>query len=142
MQRIRAVRVVGVVGFCLAIVACGTERSVEGQGRMEPMSFGISVMTDKPSYIVDEPITITLRVFNDTKENITFSFSSAQRYDFAIEHEKGDELWRWSKGKMFAQVLGQKRVGAGQKELAYSATYDGKLTPGKYKVTGGSTCPG
>ena len=104
---------------------------------MEPMSFGVSVMTDKPSYAEGELIMMTLTVFNDDAEQtVTFHFSSAQRYDFVIEDDTGIKVWRWSDERIFAQVLGQEMVGLGQKELTYSATYEGKLTPSSYKVTG------
>ncbi|GAG01689.1 unnamed protein product, partial [marine sediment metagenome] len=44
---------------------------------------------------------MTLRVSNYTKEDITFHFNTSQRYDFIIEDEEKNEIWRWSKDMMF-----------------------------------------
>jgi hypothetical protein len=62
------------------------------------------------------------------------SFKDAQRFDFLIEKE-GKEIWRWSKGQVFAQVLGEKRLRPGE-SMTYSAKFDEKLPPGKYRITG------
>ena len=60
------------------------------------MSYGISMMTGKMNYSVGEPIVMTLKVFNYTEEEMIFHFNTSQRYDFIIEDEEGNEIWRWS----------------------------------------------
>ena len=101
------------------------------------MNYGISMMTDKTSYsIIGEPITIVLKVFNYTEEKITFQFNTSQRYDFIIEDEEGIEVWRWSNGRMFAQMLGEEILGPRNPEVIYMAEYKDRLSPGYYKVTG------
>lgn len=100
------------------------------------ISYGISIMTDKMSYSVGEPITMTLKIFNYTEEDIVFCFNSAQRYDFIIEDEEGNEVWRWSSDRMFAMVLGEETLGLDSLEIIYTAEYKGELSPGYYKVTG------
>ena len=100
------------------------------------MNYGIAVMTDKMSYAVGEPIKMTLKVFNYTKEDITFHFNTVQRYDFIIEDEKGNDIWRWSKDRMFAMVLGEEILGPTNSEVIYTGGYTDKLSPGYYKVTG------
>ena len=100
------------------------------------MSYGISMMTDKMSYSVDEPIKMTLKVFNYTQEDIVFYFNTSQRYDFIIEDEEGNEVWRWSKDMMFAMVLGEENLGPNNPEVTYTAEYRDKLNLGYYKVTG------
>lgn len=42
----------------------------------------------------------------NSNQTVTFSFPSSQRYDFAIIDSSGQEVWRWSNGKMFLQVIG------------------------------------
>ena len=49
---------------------------------------------------------------------------------------EGQEVWRWSNGHIFAQVLGQETLGPGLEEILYTATYAGPLEPGGYKITG------
>ena len=100
------------------------------------LNYGISMMTDKMSYSVAEPIIITLKIFNYTEEEITFHFNTGQRYDFVIEDKEGNEIWRWSKDRMFAMMLGEEVLGPTNPEVIYTAEYKGKLSPGYYKITG------
>ena len=100
------------------------------------MSYGISMMTNKMSYSVGEPIIMTLKIFNSTQEDIVFHFNTAQRHDFIIKDEEGNEIWRWSEGRMFAQMLGKESLGPNNLEIIYKAEYKDKLIPGYYKITG------
>ena len=100
------------------------------------MKYGISIMTDKLSYSVGESIKMTLKIFNYTEEDIVFHFNISQRYDFIIEDEEGNEIWQWSKDRMFAMMLGEETLEPNNPEVTYTAEYSGKLSPGYYKVTG------
>jgi len=92
--------------------------------------------TDKINYSVGESIMMTLKIFNYTEEDIAFHFNTSQRYDFIIEDEEGNEVWRWSKDRMFAMVLGEEILGPDNPEIIYATEYKDKLSPGYYKVTG------
>ena len=100
------------------------------------MNYGISMTTNKMSYTMGEPITMTLKIFNYAEEDVVFHFNTSQRYDFIIEDEEGNEIWRWSEGRMFAQMLGEETLGSANPEIIYKAEYKGKLSSGFYKVTG------
>jgi len=100
------------------------------------MNYGISMMIDKMSYSVGEPIMMTLKVFNYTEEDVVFYFNTSKRYDFIIEDEEGNEIWRWSEGRMFAQMLGEEILGPSNPEVTYTAEYRNKLSPSYYKITG------
>ena len=115
----------------LWLIAYGNATSTEKE-----MNYGISIMTDKMSYSVGEPIMMTLKIFNYTEEDIVFHFNSSQRYDFIIEDEEGNEIWRWSKDMMFAMVLGEENLGPNNPEVTYTAEYKDRLSPGYYRVTG------
>jgi len=119
-------------------VSLGLELGASGNTTSEEtnMNYGISIMTDKMSYSVGESIIMTFKVFNYTKADITFHFNTAQRYDFIIEDEEGNEVWHWSKDRMFAMMLGEEILGPTNMEVNYSAEYKSKLSPGYYKVTG------
>ena len=117
------------LGFWL--VASGDTTSEERN-----MNYGISMMTDKMNYSVGETIITTLKIFNYTEEDIVFHFNTAQRYDFIIEDEEGNEVWRWSQDMMFAMVLGEETLGPTNTEITYTVEYKDKLSPGYYKVTG------
>ena len=118
-----------VLGFLLAVY--GNTTSEERN-----MNYGIYMSTDKMSYSVGEPIIITLKIFNYTQENITFYFNTSQRYDFIIEDEEGNEIWRWSQDMMFAMVLGEETLEPNNPEVTYTSEYKDKLSPGYYKITG------
>ena len=60
----------------------------------------------------------------------------SQRYDFIIEDEEGNEVWRWSKDRMFAMVLGEEILGPHNPEVIYTEEYKSKLSIGYYKVIG------
>ena len=100
------------------------------------MNYGISMSTDKMSYSIGEPIKMTLKIFNYTEEDIVFHFNTSQRYDFITEDEEGNDIWCWSKDKMFAMVLGEEIIGPYNPEIIYTAEYNDRLSPGYYKVTG------
>ncbi|MGB2783028.1 MAG: BsuPI-related putative proteinase inhibitor [Atribacterota bacterium] len=100
------------------------------------MNYGISMMTDKMSYSIGEPIKMTLKIFNYTEEDIAFHFNTSQRNDFILEDEEGNEVWRWSEGRMFAMMLGEEILGTDNPEIIFSAEYKVKLGSGYYKVTG------
>jgi len=117
--------------FGLWLTAYGNATSEERN-----MNYGISMTTDKIRYSVGEPIMMTLKIFNYTKEDIAFHFNTSQRYDFIIEDEEGNKIWYWSKERMFAMVLGEEALGPYNPEIIYTAEYKGKLSPGYYKVTG------
>lgn len=100
------------------------------------MNYGISMSTDKMSYSVGESITMTFKVCNYTEDDTTFNFNTSQRYDFIIEDEEGNEIWRWSQDMMFAMVLGEETLEPNNPEVTYTVEYKDKLSPGYYKITG------
>ena len=103
---------------------------------MAQLEFGVSVTTNRAIYDTGERIVIELIVFNRTPEKLTFHFKDAQRYDFVIEDGEGKVVWRWSNGRMFAQVLGEETLGPDRADVVYTETYAGPLEPGDYKVIG------
>lgn len=55
----------------------------------------------------EEALELTLSVANEGDEAVELDFSDAQRAEFvATEVDSGEEMWRWSEGRMFGQVLG------------------------------------
>jgi len=98
--------------------------------------YGILLSTDNVVYQSGEIITIKLKVFKYSAETIDFHFNSSQRYDFIIEDEEGNEIWRWSKDRMFAMMLGEEILGPTNTEVIYTAEYKDRLSSGYYKVTG------
>ena len=124
--------------FAVVLTSFGLCLEAYGNSPLEEtnMSYGISITTDKINYSIDDPIIMTVKIFNYTEEDIAFYFNTSQRYDFIIEDEEGNEVWRWSKDRMFAMVLGEEVIGPYNPEVIYTAEYNDRLGPGYYKVTG------
>ena len=133
--------VIGVVMFALfsaAVLGVGGGEEVskiEGKDVWDS-KFGVWLTTDCAVYTLEQPVIIEFCVFNRTGEEITLYFRNAQRYDFTIEDEEGNEVWRWSMNRMFAMVLGEETLGPTNTEIIYIVKYKGKLSPGYYKITG------
>ncbi len=135
------VTVIGMAMFALVgavVLRVGEAPDIsEAQGeKMRESGFGVYLTTDRPIYSADQPINAELCVFNRTEEKAMLSFRSGQRYDFVVSDSGGKEIWRWSRGRMFIQMLGQETLGPGKTQLSYRQTYAGKLAPGTYKLTG------
>ena len=96
--------------------------------------FRVSLVTDKPVYASGEPIRIVFEIANHTETPVRLDFASAQRFDVAIADEAGTEVWRWSAGRMFAQMLGQEFLGSEWRSLTYEAMFTGVLSPGPYRI--------
>ena len=118
-------------GLGIWLIASGNTTSEE-----RSISYGISMSTEKMSYSIGESIKMTLKIFNYTQEDIVFHFNTSQRYDFIIENEEGNEVWRWSKDRMFAMMLGEEVIGPHNPEVIYTAEYRDKFSLGYYKIIG------
>ena len=53
----------------------------------------------------------TFTVKNVTASPIPFTFSNSQQYDFLIQDDSGQELWKWSDGRFFAMLIVEKELG-------------------------------
>jgi hypothetical protein len=99
---------------------------------------------DRFTYRQGEPIEMTMRLVNCASQPITLTFPDAQRYDFAVKTEGGDEVWRWSSGMSFAEVQGEETLQPSQ-QITFTETWaqvddEGQpVEPGKYEITTGST---
>jgi hypothetical protein len=98
---------------------------------------GVSVVltTDKRTYAAGEPIALTLALVNAGSEPLRLRFMTAQRYDFTLQDQRGQQVWRWSSERFFAQVLGEETIAPGG-ALSYSATVRHALPTGWYTAVG------
>lgn len=99
----------------------------------------LSLASGKPAYSKGEPIELSLTVSNSSKTPVTLRFSSAKQYDFIVKKD-GQEVWRWSQGRMFAMALTEFTLEP-QKSKSYRAAWpqtDGNkksVGPGTYEAT-------
>ncbi|MFW5945797.1 MAG: BsuPI-related putative proteinase inhibitor [Candidatus Natronoplasma sp.] len=99
------------------------------------MDIQIELKTDKDEYEIGENIEATLSLVNQGDVEEKIFFNNGQRYDFVIK--KGTEdIWRWSKGKVFIMATGTVSLAPG-KERSYTTKLDpDDLSPGEYELIG------
>jgi hypothetical protein len=109
----------------LLLASCGTggRTSRDGPaGGAEPDSLRADVILNEGGYAVGERVVMTLEVVNLTDRTLRLTFPSAQRYDFIVSRGKAT-IWRYSDGRMFAQVLGRYDLAPGD-TIAYEYAWD------------------
>ena len=120
----------------LAALACGGG-DAEPAARAAVTDSGLiaTLSTDRPASAPGEPVTLTLTIRNATSAPLTLEFASAQRYDFTIADADTREVWTWSTGQQFAQMLGEETIGAGD-SVVYRERFAGRLAAGRYRAWG------
>ncbi|HEY3375552.1 MAG TPA: BsuPI-related putative proteinase inhibitor [Candidatus Aquicultor sp.] len=89
-------------------------------------------------------LKVTLNVLNTASQVRELTFNTGQKYDLLIKEKEGRNVWRWSAGKMFSQMIETVRLGPG-KSVSYEAEWPGTgslerpLKPGTYTVTANIT---
>lgn len=83
----------------------------------------------------EDALRLALHVTNPTSAPVELEFATAQRYDFTVTNADGDELWRWSADRMFAQVLGTETLEPGATRR-YTAEWMGARGEGELIATG------
>jgi hypothetical protein len=58
-------------------------------------------------------VRFELHVANEGHKQIEIAFPNGQAYDFVVLDPVGREVWRWSRGRLFTQVIQDKLLGAG-----------------------------
>lgn len=90
----------------------------------------------------DPGVRLLLKVKNPTDSFLSFNFTTSQTFDFVVrEKEGGLEIWRWSKGNFFSQVLRNQAL-LPEQELQFEVFWDFKdnerndIKQGEYQVSG------
>ena len=139
----RGLRIPAIVAASL-LVGLAAERIAVAQEARAPVfdlvpvasGFGASLSTDQAIYRSGDTIRITFEVFNHTPAPVRFDFGNGQRNDVFVEDRQGNEVWRWSRGRMFTMALGQETVGPANPRLRYEIEVKADLAPGRYWVEG------
>jgi hypothetical protein len=85
------------------------------------------------------PVTLVLEVRNTGADPLALEFASARSHDFAVLDARGREVWRWSRGRLFAQALGRVELAPGESRR-FTATWDQRdasgapAAPGSYRA--------
>jgi hypothetical protein len=92
-----------------------------------------------------ESVDLVLEVHNAGESPHALEFATARTHDFAVLDAQGVELWRWSRGRLFAQALEEIELAPGETRR-FAASWDkrdasGALAPpGLYRVLGTLAC--
>ncbi len=114
-----ALRLVPAFAVAAAMVfACGPRsHSSEAPERARTVS-GPSIVTTLDVRQRGHQLAFTFRITNNAKKKLELDFPSGQTHDVVVLDAAGEEVWRWSTGRMFTQAL-QNRVLAAGDTLAY-----------------------
>lgn len=75
--------------------------------------------------VVGDAVEFTYLVTNDRPEPTDLVFTSGQRFEIVVTAvDTGDEVWRYSAGRMFTMALEHEHLEGGE-GMAFSATYEG-----------------
>ena len=78
-------------------------------------------------------VDLTFSVRNAGDEPVTLAFPDSQRAEFVVSQE-GEEVWRWSRGQLFAQAVDDRTLAPGE-TYSFEAAWE-KADPGEYRVVG------
>lgn len=78
-----------------------------------------------------DAVEFALTVENTGDEAVELTFPTGQDAEFVVYDDRTD-VWRWSSGRMFTQVMRTKTLEPGE-SLTATATWQ-RPTPGEYRV--------
>jgi len=87
------------VGVGLAACAGGASPGPSG-----PLAGSLEVQ------VLGDTVWLGLHVTNTSGAPLELEFTSAQRFDFEVRTTGGEEVWRWSADRAFAQAVGSERL--------------------------------
>ncbi len=85
------------------------------------------------SFSVDvrDELRFQLSVANNTRKMIELRFPNGQTHEFVVIDAEGNEVWRWSDGRMFTQSLQNKLVKA-RDTAVYASSWDAEKMHGRF----------
>ncbi len=125
--------------------SCGTSSQdtngnehVESKEIMAPSLNLAEFATKLDVNATSENVKYTILFTNNSEEIANLLFSSGQKFEIVVENSIGDEVYRYSKGKMFTMALETQRIKPGE-TISFEdewnfVTNDKRLETGEYKV--------
>jgi len=151
------------VALLAALGAVLVVASACGAGGEKPSPSPTAVATPMPSptprFPFEGPIGIDLTTFGTffeqgrpiqlgitvaVRDPMTLYYRTSQRYDLAVIGSQGQELWRWSRDRAFAQVTEEVPLGANEM-LSFAETWDQRdndgqqVAPDNYQIVAESS---
>jgi hypothetical protein len=81
------------------------------------------------------PVGVSLRIRNTGAAAVTWSFPTLQRFDAIVYDSACRESWRWSRGRMFAQMVGALTLGP-EEITSYGVRWDQRDNEGRQAAPG------
>jgi len=141
-----------------ALAAVLVVASACGDGEEEPSPSPTGVVTPAPSptprFPFEGPIGIDLTAFGAffdegepiqlivtvaVRDPMTLYYRTSQRYDLVVTNSEGQEVWRWSRDRAFAQVTEEVPLEENG-TLSFAETWDQRdndgqqVPPGNYRI--------
>ncbi|MCJ7510814.1 MAG: BsuPI-related putative proteinase inhibitor [Dehalococcoidia bacterium] len=152
------------VAFLVALAAVLLVTSACGEGGKEeasPSPTGVATPATSPTprFPFEGPVGIDLAIIGTFSEQgepiqliisvavrdpMTLYYRTSQRYDLAVVNSQGQEVWRWSRNRAFAQVTEEVPLGVNETR-SFSETWDqrgndGQQVPlGNYRIVAESS---
>ena len=80
---------------------------------------------------VTDGVRFTLNVRNNSPRMIELRFPNGMTHDFYVLDQSGNEVWRWSKGRMFTQALQNKLIKS-KDNAVFADNWDAADAHGKF----------
>lgn len=84
-------------------------------------------------HVTDDAVSFSYAVTNAGDEAVDLQFPTAQTHDVVVVSDGDTELWRFSEGRMFAQMLQSSTLDPGE-TVTYDCSWDDP-EPGSYTAT-------
>ncbi|WP_243291310.1 BsuPI-related putative proteinase inhibitor [Bacillus sp. FJAT-47783] len=121
------------VALCLTACSVGNERQ---EGTIHEKEASVQFLVDAME--ATEEVRFDLTMKNKTDQEITFEFPSSQLYEIIVTNEEGDDVYRYSNGKMFTQAIHYETINPSDYRTwteSWNYMKDGqRVPPGKYTV--------
>ena len=95
-----------------------------------------SLMISEKNIKVGAELEAEILIYNPADKPVNLKYRSGQLYDLFVQHQ-GEEIWRWSEGKMFTMALMSRNL-VPEEELNYSVDVPAVFTKNneKYILSG------
>jgi hypothetical protein len=123
-------------GAAVAYACAPRNRSAEAATPDKPVS--VEQTTDSSGLALtvsegnDARMSFALELKNTDDKLAEVRFANGRTHEFIVLDEQNREVWRWSAGRLFTQVLQTKQLQKGE-AIRYTAHWD-TAAPGRYRV--------
>lgn len=127
--------------FVLAAAGCAGEETVAAPHFETRLVLKDTAGRESSAFQRSDRITLAVIIRNRSNVPRTLTVPSSQTYDCIVYAGDNKEVWRWSAGRMFAQVITELTFAPGESRT-FTATWDltdrtgSPLSPGDYSVVG------